>query len=97
MNLAKAGQLEAIASGVDAGLQPPVRRILADGVSDGVHVDIDVDVVAAAFYGAVTITGLRALVMEGAIDVGWLTGALFLMFWAGVATAGAAGRATAMR
>lgn len=84
MNLGKAGRLGVITSGVEAGFHEPVRRILIDGVDLGVLMNLDIDVVATAIYGAVTIVGLRALLVADGPDVDALADSVFSMFWTGV-------------
>ena len=85
MTLGRAGRLGTLASGIDDGFHAPVRQILADGVAAGNLVEIDVDVTAAAMFGAVTVVGLRALVTSGDLDVDATTDALFPVFWSGIA------------
>ena len=85
MNLGRAGRVGTIASGIDDGFHAPVRQILTDGVAAGDLVDIDVDVTAAAMFGAVTVVGLRALVTAGSLDVEATTDRLFPVFWSGIA------------
>jgi AcrR family transcriptional regulator len=84
MNLGRAGRLGDIATGIDTGFHAPVRRVLADGVASGELVDLDVELTASAFYGAVTIVGLRSLVITGGVDVDAITERLFPVFWSGV-------------
>lgn len=85
MNLGKAGQLGAIASGVETGFRAPVRRVLQDGILAGEVSDVDLDVVATAVYGAVTMVGLQALLVDGQIEVDALTASLFPVIWGGIA------------
>ena len=87
MNLGRAGRVSTIGSGIDNGFHAPVRQILADGVAAGDLVDLDVDVAAAALFGAVTIVGLRSLVSTGSVDVDATTDRLFPVFWSGMAAA----------
>jgi TetR/AcrR family transcriptional regulator len=84
MNLGKAGRLGVIASGVEASFHGPVRRILIEGLADGVLVDIDIDVAATAIYGAVAIVGLQALLMSDRPDVDALAASVFSIFWSGI-------------
>lgn len=84
-NLGKAGKLPDIAAGIDAAFHQPVRKILRDGIERGDIVEIDAETVASALFGAVTVVGLRALVLEGGIDVDRTAHALFPLFWAGLA------------
>jgi TetR/AcrR family transcriptional regulator len=85
MNLGRAGRVSTIASGIDDGFHDPVRQILTDGVTAGDLVAIDVDVTAAAMFGAVTVVGLRSLVSTGSLDVDATTDRLFPVFWSGMA------------
>ena len=84
-NLGKAGKLPDIAAGIDEGFHQPVRGILRDGFQRGDIVDLDVEIATSALFGAVTVVGIRALVLEGGIDVEGATGALFPLFWSGLA------------
>jgi AcrR family transcriptional regulator len=83
-NLAGAGRLSDIAARVDAGIEGPVRRLVADGVAEGTFAhSIDPGVAAIALFGAVLVNGLRALVVHGRIDVDGLSSALGALFWDG--------------
>lgn len=84
-NLGKAGKLPDIAAGVNDGFHAPVRAILADGVRDGILVELDVDIASTALFGAVTIVGFQSLLTEGRIDVDRVADALFPLFWSGMA------------
>jgi TetR/AcrR family transcriptional regulator len=84
-NLGKAGKLPDIAAGINDGFHAPVREILADGVRDGVVVELDADIAASALYGAVTMVGLRSLLTQGRIDVDRVADSLFPLFWSGIA------------
>ncbi len=85
MNLGRAGRVGTIASGLDDGFHAPVRQILADGIAAGDLADLDVDVTAAAMFGAVTVVGLRSLVATGGVDIDATTDRLFPVFWSGIA------------
>jgi AcrR family transcriptional regulator len=87
MNLGRAGRVGTIASGIDDGFHAPVRQILTDGIAAGHLAAIDVDVTAAAMFGAVTVVGLRSLVATGDLDVDATTDRLFPVFWSGMAAA----------
>ena len=87
-NLGKAGRLPTIAAGVDEGFHAPVRGLLSEGIADGSLRRHDVEVVSSSLYGAVTIVGLRALRLEGRIDVDRLGTAIFDMVWYGIAPPG---------
>ncbi len=87
MNLGRAGRISTISSGIDDGFHAPVRQILTDGVAAGDLVDVDVDVTAAALFGAVTVVGIRSLVSTGTVDVDATTDRLFPVFWSGMAAA----------
>jgi AcrR family transcriptional regulator len=84
MNLGRAGRLGVIASGIETGFQEPVRRILGEGVTSGRLIDIDVESIATAMYGAITIVGLSAIVRTGALDADAATEDLFPVFWTGM-------------
>lgn len=84
-NLGKAGKLPDIAAGVNDGFHAPVRAILADGVRDGILIELDVDIASTALFGAVTIVGFRSLLTDGRIDVDRVADALFPLFWSGMA------------
>jgi TetR/AcrR family transcriptional regulator len=96
-NLGRAGRLPTIAAGVDEGFHAPVRRLLSGGIADGSLRELDVEVASSSLYGAVTIVGLRALRLEGRIDVDRLAAAIFDMFWLGIAPLGAASTQGARR
>lgn len=83
-NLGKAGKLPEIAAGINEGFLSPVRRILAEGIRDGSVLDLDVEVVASALFGAVTIVGFQALLGRGGIDVDGVSRSLFSVFWSGI-------------
>jgi AcrR family transcriptional regulator len=85
MNLGRAGRVGTLASGIDDGFHAPVRQILTDGIAAGHLAAIDVDVTAAAMFGAVTVVGLRSLVATGGVDVNATTDRLFPVFWSGIA------------
>lgn len=89
-NLGTAGRLPTIAAGVDEGFHAPVRGLLSEAIADGLVRALDVEVVASSLYGAVTIVGLRALRLEGRIDVGRLGDAVLDLFWLGIAPSGSA-------
>ncbi|MFZ6003229.1 MAG: TetR/AcrR family transcriptional regulator [Actinomycetota bacterium] len=83
-NLGRTGRIGLIAAGVDEGFHAPVRSILADGIVRGVLADVDVEIATTALYGAVTIVGLRSLLMDGRIDVDRVADALFPIFSSGL-------------
>lgn len=83
-NLGKAGKLPDIAAGVNDGFHAPVRQILAEGIRDGILVELDVDIAATALFGAVTIVGFQSLLTEGRIDVDRVADSLFPLFWSGM-------------
>jgi TetR/AcrR family transcriptional regulator len=89
-NLGKAGRLPTIAAGIDEGFHAPVRRLLSEGIADGSLRELDVEVASSSLYGAVTILGLRALRVEGRIDVDRLGASILDMFWRGIAPLGPA-------
>jgi TetR/AcrR family transcriptional regulator len=83
-NLGKAGKLPDIAAAINAAFHEPVRRLLVLGAEDGSLRAVDPELAATALYGAVTVVGLRCLVIEGSIDVDRVTAQLLPMFWAGL-------------
>lgn len=87
-NLGKAGKLPDIAAAINAAFHDPVRRLLVLGAEDGSLRAVDPELAATALYGAVTVVGLRCLVIEGSIDVDRVTAQLLPMFWAGLQPAG---------
>lgn len=96
-NLGRAGRLPTIAAGVDEGFHAPVRRLLSGAMADGSLRELDVEVASSSLYGAVTIVGLRALRLEGRIDVDRLVAAIFDLFWLGIAPFGPASTRGARR
>jgi AcrR family transcriptional regulator len=85
-NLGKAGRLADIAARVNAGFEEPVRNLLREGAADGsLRVLADDDLGATALFGAVLVIGLRALVVDGRIDVERVMGMVGPMFWNGIA------------
>lgn len=81
-NLGKAGQLPVIAAGIDDGFHAPVRRILLE--AGDVLVDLDVEVVTTALFGAVTIVGFQGLLSSGHIDVERVARTIVRTFWSGI-------------
>jgi len=85
-NLGRAGKLPDIAASVGLGFEEPVRRLLAEGAADGsLRTLTDDDLGATALFGAVLVIGLRALVVEGRIDVDRVMASIGPMFWFGIA------------
>jgi AcrR family transcriptional regulator len=84
-NLGRAVRFGEVAAGVEVAFHAPVRRILAEGIRQGVLVDVDLEIATTALYGAVTIVGLRSLLAGGRIDVDRVTDALLPIFWSGIA------------
>ena len=85
-NLGRAGKLPDIAAHVNQGFEVPVRQLLAEGAADGTLRDLaDEDLGATALFGAVLVIGLRALVVEGHIDVDRVMAMIGPMFWHGIA------------
>jgi AcrR family transcriptional regulator len=83
-NLGKAGKLPDIAAGINAAFHEPVRRLLALGAEAGTFRAIDPELAATALYGAVTVVGLRCLLIDGGIDVDAVSSELIPMFWSGL-------------
>jgi TetR/AcrR family transcriptional regulator len=88
MNLGRAGRLGVIARGIETGFHEPVRRILAEGIAAGELVEVDIDSITTAMYGAITILGLRSIVVLGALDPDGATDGLFPVFWTGMTSEG---------
>jgi AcrR family transcriptional regulator len=87
-NLGRAGKLPDIAARVGMGFEEPVRRLLAEGAADGsLRTLDDDDLGATALFGAVLVIGLRALVVDGHIDVDRVMAMIGPMFWYGIAPA----------
>jgi TetR/AcrR family transcriptional regulator len=85
-NLGRAGKLPDIAAQVNQGFEVPVRQLLAEGAADGtLRALADEDLGATALFGAVLVIGLRALVVEGHIDVDRVMALIGPMFWHGIA------------
>ena len=72
------------ASAISTSFHEPVRRLLALGASDGSFREVDSELAATALYGAVTVVGLRCLVIDGGIDVDAVSNELLPMFWSGL-------------
>lgn len=84
-NLGKAGRLADIAARVNAGFEEPVRNLLREGAEDGSLRTLgDDDLGATALFGAVLVIGLRALVLDGRIDVDHVMAMIGPMFWSGI-------------
>lgn len=85
-NLGRAGKLPDIAAQVHQGFEVPVRQLLAEGAGDGtLRAVADEDLGATALFGAVLVVGLRALVVDGHIDVDRVMTLIGPMFWHGIA------------
>lgn len=90
-NLGRAGKLPDIAAQVHQGFEVPVRQLLAQGAADGtLRALADEDLGATALFGAVLVIGLRALVVDGHIDVDRVMAMIGPMFWHGIAPPGTA-------
>lgn len=98
-NLGRVGKLPDIAASVAEGFEEPVRRLLAEGTSDGTFRRLpDEELAATALFGAALVVGLRTLVIEGTIDVDRVTDVVEAVFWDGiVAPATATGAAPQRR
>ncbi len=83
-NLGKAGKLPDIAAGINEAFHEPVRRLLALGSETGTLRPVDPEIAATALYGAVTIVGLRSLLIDGEIDVESISKEILPMFWSGL-------------
>ena len=87
-NLGRAGKLPDIAARINAGFQEPLRRLLADGATNGTLRPLTDDHLGAtALFGAVLVIGLRAIVVDGHIDVDDTMKMIGPMFWHGIAPA----------
>lgn len=85
-NLGRAGRLPDIAAHVHQGFEVPVRQLLAEGAADGTLRALDdADLGATALFGAVLVIGLRALVVDGDIDVDRVMAMVAELFWHGIA------------
>ena len=88
-NLGRAGKLPDIAAQVHQGFEVPVRQLLVEGAADGTLRPLtDEDLGATALFGAVLVMGLRALVVDGHIDVDRVMAMLGPMLWHGIASPG---------
>lgn len=85
LNLGRTGRTAQVVGGIDAGFHAPVRQVLSDGVSAGEIGDVDIALTATAIYAAVTVVGLRSLVLTGCIDVAGTADRLFSLLWSGIA------------
>jgi hypothetical protein len=83
-NLGKAGKLPDLAAGINAAFHEPVRRLLALGAQDATLRPVDPEIAATALYGAVTVIGLRSLVIDNHIDVDEISAQLLPLFWSGI-------------
>lgn len=83
-NLGKAGKLPDIAAAINTAFHEPVRRLLAQGAADGSFRPVEPELAATALYGAVTIIGLRCLLIDGSIDVEGVSSQILPMFWSGL-------------
>ena len=85
-NLGRAGKLPDIAAQVNQGFEVPVRQLLAEGAADGtLRALADEDLGATALFGALLVIGLRALVVDGHIDIDRVMAMIGPMFWHGIA------------
>jgi AcrR family transcriptional regulator len=88
-NLGRAGKLPDIAAQVNQGFEEPVRRLLAEGAADGSFRALpDPDLGATALFGAVLVIGLRAIVLDGQVDVEHAMTMIRPMLWHGIAPNG---------
>jgi len=83
-NLGKAGKLPDLAAGINSAFHEPVRRLLALGAADGTLRPVDPELTATALYGAVTVIGLRNLVIDNHIDVDAVSDEILPLFWTGI-------------
>jgi TetR/AcrR family transcriptional regulator len=83
-NLGKAGKLPDLAAGINAAFHEPVRRLLALGAENGTLRPVDPEIAATALYGAVTVIGLRSLVIDNHLDVDEISGQILPLFWSGI-------------
>lgn len=85
-NLGRAGKLPDIAAQIHQGFEVPARQLLAEGAADGTLRPLaDEDLGATALFGAVLVIGLRALMLDGHIDVDQVMDMIGPMFWHGIA------------
>lgn len=83
-NLGKAGKLPDLAAGINAAFHEPVRRLLALGAQDATLRPVNPEIAATALYGAVTVIGLRSLVIDNRINVDAISAQLLPLFWSGI-------------
>ena len=83
-NLGKAGKLPDLAAGINAAFHEPVRRLLALGAANGTLRPVDPEIAATALYGAVTVIGLRSLVIDNHLDADEVSGQILPLFWSGI-------------
>ena len=63
-----------------------MRQLLAEGAADGtLRALADEDLGATALFGALLVIGLRALVVDGHIDIDRVMAMIGPMFWHGIA------------
>jgi TetR/AcrR family transcriptional regulator len=85
-HLGRAGRLADIAARINDGFEEPVRRLLTEGAAEGTLRPLaDPDLGATALFGAVLVIGLRALIVQGRIDVEQVIQQIAPMFWQGIA------------
>jgi TetR/AcrR family transcriptional regulator len=84
VNLGKVGKLPDIATAIDDAFLSPIARLLEDGVGRGDLADVDIPVTAMALFGAVTMTGLRAVLLQGDLESDRLAAQLVDLYWNGI-------------
>lgn len=67
-NIGRAGRLADIAVAVNAAFHDPVITILRAGIEDGSIRGVDPERAASALFGAVILTGLHEIVLNGRLD-----------------------------
>jgi hypothetical protein len=64
--------------------QRPRSSHLALGAENGTLRPVDPEIAATALYGAVTVIGLRSLVIDNHLDVDEVSGQILPLFWSGI-------------
>lgn len=86
--LGKAAALVDIAAGVDTAILSPTRSAIRDGVADGSLAVGDVAAAAAVVYGAVLVSGMQYLLLDGSTDIDARTDAVLGVLLLGLEPAG---------
>lgn len=79
-NLGKADELPELFAGLNAAFYEPLEEILVAGAKDGSLPEVDATIGAVALFGAVTMVGMRFLVLEPDASVEDVTKRLLQIF-----------------